>query len=147
MQNDRFLPESVDHWIRSIIRQVVDKRHIDGERRNDFLQSILDLLSKKEGGTGGSNLTYNEDLVAGHSMTFLTEGYETSSILMSYCLYQLAKNPSVLQKVQDEIDKELKDTDQGKLTDECLQNLNYLENVLYGRSCFELRHFAIFNYF
>lgn len=125
---------------------MVDKRHDNNERRNDFLQAILDVQSKKQGVIGGSNLTYNENMVAGHSMTFLTEGYETSSILMSYCLYQLANNPSVQKKVQDEIDEVLKDTDHGKVTDECLQNLNYLENVLYGRLGLKLKNCDIFNY-
>lgn len=112
---------------------MVDKRHLNNERRNDLLQGILDVQSKKHGaGVGGSKITYNEDLVAGHSMTFLSEGYETSSILMSYCLYQLASNPSIQKKVQDEIDEVLQNTGQGKLTDECLQNLNFLDNVLHG---------------
>lgn len=141
------MPESVDHWVRSIIRQVVDKRNVNNERRNDLLQGILDVQAKKHGaGVGGSNITYNEDLVAGHSMSFLTEGYETSSILMSYCLYHLASNPSIQKKVQDEIDEALKNTDEGKLTDECLQNLNYLDNVLHGRSNFLLKYFTIFYY-
>lgn len=145
---DRFLPESVDHWVRQITRQVIDKRHVDNERRNDFLQAILDVQSKKQNaaGGGGSKLTYNVDLVAGHSMSFLTDGYETSSILMSYCLYQLASNPSVQKKIQDEIDELLKDTDQGKLTDECLQNFNYLDNALHGKTGFKLKYLVYFNY-
>lgn len=119
---------------------MVDKRQINNERRNDLLQGILEAHSKKQGGGGGPHLTYNEDLVAGHSLTFLVEGNETSGILMSYSLYQLAKNPSVQRRVQDEIDEVLKNSDQGKLTDEGLQNLNYLDNTLHGRSGLYLKN-------
>lgn len=51
-------------------------------------------------------------------------GYETSSSTISYCLYELAKNPEIQRKVQKEIDGVLKN---GKFTYESLHELKYLE--------------------
>lgn len=115
---------TVDHWVREMLRQVLERRSLSKERRNDFLQTILDMKERRES-------EFNINSIAGHSLSFLTDGYETSSILMSYCLYRLAVTPHVQRRVQDEVDAVLGN---GLLTDECIQKLDLLENVLYGMS-------------
>lgn len=75
----------MDPWIRSIINQVVEKRDVTLEKRTDFLQSLLDMSNR----TGEK---YNESTIVGHSLSFLTDGYETSSVLMAYCFYQVLNN-------------------------------------------------------
>lgn len=75
-----FLPKEVDNWVRSIILQVVNRRDNDLEKRIDVLQAVLDTRQR-------SNIDSNT--VVGHALTFLLEGYETSSIVLSYCLYEV----------------------------------------------------------
>lgn len=129
---------TVDHWVREMLRQVLERRSLSKERRNDFLQTILDMKERREA-------EFNINSIAGHSLSFLTDGYETSSILMSYCLYRLAVTPHVQRRVQDEVDAVLgNDGSTGQrrlLTDECLQKLDLLENVLYGMSTFKFNFF------
>lgn len=51
--------------MRSIINQVVKERKEEKSRRDDLLQVILDLKEKH-----GDNV-YTENVVVGHSLTFL----------------------------------------------------------------------------
>lgn len=45
----RFLPKDIDTWIRTMIRDVIKNRDDKKEKRNDFLQSVLDLRDKFDG--------------------------------------------------------------------------------------------------
>lgn len=119
------MPSGVDHWLRSIIRQVVKQRDEKQERRSDFLQAVIDMRDRK-----GTKI-FDEVAIVGHSLSFLTDGYETSSGLMAYCLYQLAVNPHIQRKVQEEVDAALLEND-GVLTEESVKNLRYTENVING---------------
>lgn len=49
------------------------------------------------------NLSLNE--IAAQAWLFYTAGFETSSSTMSFCLYELANNLDIQQKVQEEIDE------------------------------------------
>lgn len=59
-------------------------------------------------------------------------GFETSSAVMSFCLYELAKNSDIQNKVQLEIDSCLKKYN-NKLTYDCIQDMNYLECCIDGK--------------
>lgn len=75
-----FLPKDVDDWLRSLIKQVTNRRDNALERRTDVLQAVLDARQR-------ANI--DENAVVGHALTFLLEGYETSGIVLSYCLYEV----------------------------------------------------------
>lgn len=89
---NRYLPGTVDVWMRSVIKQVVNQRDSNKERRNDFLQAVLDQRDIK-----GRDI-YDETTVIGHALSFLTDGHETSSGLISYCLYQVYCAFLIVQK-------------------------------------------------
>lgn len=42
--------------------------------------------------------------ICAQSFTFLLAGYETTSLALSFTLYELSKSPAVLKKVQEEVD-------------------------------------------
>lgn len=75
-------------------------------------------------------MTINE--MAAHSYVFFSAGFETSSSLLSYCLYEMAGNPHFQQRAHDEIDRVLKKYD-GKITYESVSEMNFLENCCLGR--------------
>lgn len=121
-----FLPSEVDIWLRTIVRQVVRQRDDKGERRTDFMQAVLDMRSR-------SKSIINEDTIVGHALSLLLDGFETSSIMMTYCLYQLAVNPDIQKRIQDEIDESFEQYgNNGQLTEECVHSMTYLEQTLYG---------------
>ena len=62
---------------------------------------------------------------------FFVEGYETSSVVLTNVLYQLAIHRDVQEKVRAEINEVLK---KGELTFEEVSEMNYLNSVLSGNS-------------
>lgn len=68
----------------------------------------------------------------GHAITFFIEGTETSSIVESFVLYELAINPHVQEILRDEILSSFSKRSDIEL--ETLQNLPYLHMVVSGNN-------------
>lgn len=64
---------------------------------------------------------------------FFAAGFETSSTTLSFVFYELAVNPEIQKKLQNEIDSNLEENDQ-KLTYEGITKMEYLEWVVQGES-------------
>lgn len=73
---------------------------------------------------------FDENCLAGHTLALFMDGTETSSTMFAYALYELALNPHCQEKLFDEITQKLANHD-GKLTAEALQEMIYLDGVLY----------------
>lgn len=58
------------------------------------------------------------------------DGYETSSGVLGFALYELAQNPDIQERLYEEITDVLAKYD-GKFTFEALQEMQYLENIIY----------------
>lgn len=114
----------MDNWLRIIVGQVLEQRKQETEKRNDFLNFLLDLQEKRPE-------EFTKDTIVGNCLTFLTEGTETSSITLTYLLYELAKNPEIQQRLLDELNRI---TDNGKvdLNGELIGQVKYLDSLLEG---------------
>lgn len=66
------------------------------------------------------------------SYVFFLAAYESSSTLMAFCLYELAKSPKLQQKVCTEIDNVLQNHG-GKLTYDSLSEMKYFDKVIDGK--------------
>lgn len=64
-------------------------------------------------------------------MTFYADGFETSSIALSFTLFEIATNPHVQKKLQKEIDSILEKHER-ELTYDAIQEMDYLDMVLSG---------------
>lgn len=80
--NKRYLHGEVDPWIRSIVKQIVVKRDESHEKRNDFLQTVLDMRERKE-------MDLDDTSIVGISLSFLTDGFDLSGGLIAYCFYRV----------------------------------------------------------
>ena len=58
-------------------------------------------------------------------------GFETTSTTLSYCLYELALNIHIQDKVRQELQLNLSKND-GQIDNEFLMGLNYLDMVIAG---------------
>lgn len=70
------------------------------------------------------------DVIA-QAMTFYADGFETSSIALSFSLYEIASNKHVQEKLQQEIETVLAKYG-GEITYDAVQEMTYLECVLCG---------------
>ena len=73
------------------------------------------------------------DELAAQVFIFFIAGFETSSTTMSFCLYEMALNPDIQRRVQDEIDKVLQKHD-GEITYEAIQQMEYLDKTVAGKA-------------
>lgn len=92
--------------------------------RNDFLHIMAQL--KK---TCKEYDFTNEDVTA-HAAGFFGDGYETSSIVMSFTLFELAANPECQSRLREELEASFEND---KISYEALTSLAYLEAAICGK--------------
>lgn len=114
----------------NIVKNVVKYRENNEVNRNDFIQILVDLKNNNNQEGGSHNLTVEE--IAAQSFVFFVAGYETASTVMNYCLFELAQNEEIQERVRDEILKTLKKHD-GKVTYESVMETKYLGQVIDGK--------------
>lgn len=126
----------VEVFMYSIVKQTMEYRKKNNVERNDFLQQLIQLHEKGYVSVDKNDKSEHveqdikklsfDDLVA-NVFVFFQAGYETSSSTMSFCLYELAKNPEAQRKVHEEIDRVMKSAGDEGITYDKLSELKYLE--------------------
>lgn len=113
-----FFPKDVEKFFFDIMEKAISLRRGNGEHRNraDFLNYMLQLQEKK----GLDTL-----MLTSHTMTFLTDGFETTALVLSHTLLQLARYPETQQLLRQEIGTE-------ELSFEQLSELPYLDACING---------------
>ncbi|KAH8297953.1 hypothetical protein KR018_002762 [Drosophila ironensis] len=87
--------KDVENFFFDIMRNCIQLRKDSPvQQREDFLNYMLTLQEKK--GLDTTELT-------SHTMTFLTDGFETTAGVLAHTLLLLARNPTELQKLRSEI--------------------------------------------
>lgn len=77
-----------------------------------------------------SRKDYDETYLAGHAMALYIDGTETSSLALSFIMYELARHPECQQKMHNEITAVLsKHGDQ--ITYESLHEMQYMETIIH----------------
>jgi cytochrome P450 family 6 len=80
------------------------------------------------------------DEITAQVMVFFTGGFETSSVSMSFCLYELAMNMAIQSRLRTEIDTVLEHHG-GSITYEAVKEMKYLDKVVSGKvEAFGLRN-------
>ncbi|KAM7348482.1 cytochrome P450 308a1 isoform 2-T2 [Cochliomyia hominivorax] len=122
-----YIPDGVTMWLKTIITNILKLRldNVNGNSKDhmDFIQWLIENKQKQ-------NEPIEHHIIVGHCSTFLLEGFETSSSLMAFAMYEYAKNPLEQNKILLEIDKVLKQYN-GQLCYEALQEMTYFEASLY----------------
>uniref|UniRef100_A0AAQ5YDI5 unspecific monooxygenase n=1 Tax=Amphiprion ocellaris TaxID=80972 RepID=A0AAQ5YDI5_AMPOC len=115
-----FFPKSVTDFFVAALQKIKSSR-ANGKQMNrvDFLQLMID--SQKNSG-----LTDHE--ILSQSMIFLFAGYETTSSTLTFLAYNLATNPGVMKKLQQEIDTTF--PNQAPIQYQPLMQMEYLEGVI-----------------
>jgi cytochrome P450 family 6 len=71
------------------------------------------------------------DVIAAQAFVFFIAGFETTSTTMTFCLYELARNPDIQERVRNEIDIVL-DKHGRNITYEAISEMEYLDRVVSG---------------
>uniref|UniRef100_T1H3Z9 Cytochrome P450 n=1 Tax=Megaselia scalaris TaxID=36166 RepID=T1H3Z9_MEGSC len=100
----RFIKKECGDYFMKTVKETVEYRERNNIRRNDFMDLLIDLKNNKNG-DNPEGLTIDE--VCAHSFIFIFAGFETSSSLMGFMLYELARNPEIQSKLRNHINSTL----------------------------------------
>lgn len=134
-----FAPKHVGKFFMNLVAEIVDYREKYKITRNDFMDLMIKLKNdgyippdktvddeneKTEATIDGRNkkLTFNE--IAAQAFVFFLAAFETAGSAVTFCLFELARNPKIQQKVHEEIDKVLNSQE---VTYDSVKSLKYLE--------------------
>lgn len=116
-----FIPQDVDKWFRGLCYELREQRKKSPLPYEDFYQMLLNSVDKYD---------INDEELAGYAMTMFTEGYETSSSVIAFAIYEMARNPDIQERLYEEITDVLEKHD-GKFTYEALEEMQYLDNIIH----------------
>lgn len=124
--------DDVSSFFMGVIQSTIDYREKNQIRRNDFMDLLMQMKTDDQNADepkNGSKLTVNQ--IAAQSFLFFAAGYETSSTLMLFTVYELALNQDIQTKLRDAIGEAMRK--HGTLTYEMMMDIPYLDQVINGR--------------
>lgn len=114
-----FVPRDVEDFFIRIMKDAIQHRKQNNIERNDYLDHLLSLQEKKQ---------ISEIDMAGHGVSFFADGFETSSLVMAYCLYDLASHPEIQKRLREEIRSV--QASKGGITYDSIGEMTFLDQVL-----------------
>lgn len=138
----KLIDQDVSEFFIKMVKDTVDYRERTSFQRNDFMQLLIDLKNNEEmkNKYDGKSLTIEE--LTAQAFVFFVAGFETSSTTMAFCLYELAANPEIQEKLREEIRQVLR-KHEDEITYDAVQEMKYMNQVLEGAFMFFLVLFAI----
>uniref|UniRef100_A0A1Y1LIW7 Cytochrome P450 n=2 Tax=Photinus pyralis TaxID=7054 RepID=A0A1Y1LIW7_PHOPY len=117
------IPKDITEFFFNIVTRSVQYRRETGLVRKDFLQILMELADEQT----NDPISFNE-LVA-QVFVFFIAGFETSSTTMAFCLLELCVDPSMQDKLRDEVNSVLR-RHNSALTYQNLKELKYMNAVI-----------------
>ncbi|HRJ69274.1 MAG TPA: cytochrome P450 [Beijerinckiaceae bacterium] len=115
----------------AFMNQMVDAIVAERRKAGDAAEGKKDLLNAMIAGVDRVSGQQLDDVNIRYQInTFLIAGHETTSGLLSYTLYALLKNPEILKKCYDEVDRVLGSDVSQKPTYQQVTQLTYITQVL-----------------
>lgn len=115
-----FVTPEIGRYFTDFTQLAVEMRQQQQEKPDDYLDFLLKLQQKR---------SYDITETAANTVTFFLDAYETSSIILTYALYYLAKSPICQAKLR----REIADCN-GNIDSDVLIRLEYLDQVFNGIS-------------
>ena len=137
-------PKSVK-FFKDIVTQTLKQRSETGQRRNDMIDMMLDIMNEKDKEeVEGDMDQYHTDMKFSHKkrrnlteqdvisnlIVLLMVGYDTTGMTLAFSLYALAENPEVQEKLQQEVDEAWEDAGGSFPEYSKIQGLSYCEMVI-----------------
>lgn len=129
--NFRLFPKDVSDFFLNAVKDTVKYRENNNVTRNDMLQLLIQMKSK-DNKNDKQTLSITE--IAAQAFVFFIAGFETSSTTMTFCLFELARDPEIQEKVRDEVNNVLKKYN-NEITYESISEMKYMSQVIDGKFC------------
>ncbi|CAH1397480.1 unnamed protein product [Nezara viridula] len=132
--NMRFTSLEDEKYILNLVKKIVEQREKNGIVRNDFIDLLMQ--SKNKGNQGDNEQEFEKtfeitlELMAAQCYVFFLAGFETSSSLQSFCLYELALHQDIQSRLIKEINEKIENNN--GLTYKALHEMEYLDMIISG---------------
>ncbi|KYN13664.1 Cytochrome P450 9e2, partial [Trachymyrmex cornetzi] len=121
--NVKIINDYISHFFKDIVKTTIVTRDVEHITRPDMLQLMMDIRGKE-----GDRKLDIDDMTA-QAFIFFFAGFETSSTVMSFVAHEIAANPEIQIKLQQEIDKILNESNK-EVSYEVINQLEYLDAVI-----------------
>lgn len=134
------IDRDAEDFMYDMMQQLMKLRETKAIVRKDFFHLLVQLLKTDNVRlddewqtviTNERTRAYTIEEVTAQALIFFVAGSETSATTIAFCLYELAKNPGVQQRLQEEIDNVSTETD-GQFTYDSINRMNFLECCIDG---------------
>lgn len=116
--NIGMIPKSVEQFFTNLMSEAIRYREANSIKRVDYLEHLINLRNKKK---------ITELDMAAHGVTFFFDGFEASSLAISFTLYDLGRHRSIQTRLRDEL---IQATNENNSIDyETLDDLPFLDQV------------------
>ncbi|XP_012529710.1 cytochrome P450 9e2 isoform X2 [Monomorium pharaonis] len=115
--------EKITNFFEDLIKSTIKARDENGIVRPDMLQLMMESRYKD----GNAELSI-DDIVA-QAFIFFFGGFESTATLMCFAAHEIAMNPDIQIRLQNEIDRVLEDTN-GQASYEAVNGMEYLDAVI-----------------
>lgn len=143
----RGINKDISEFFLNLVKETVDYREKNNVFRKDFMHLLIQLKNRGKvtedesigvNGDGGgfrSNGSLSIEEMAAQSFVFFLAGFETSSTTMTFCLFELAANQEIQDRLRREVNDMLRRYD-GEMTYEGVMEMPYMDKVVNGKCSF-----------
>ncbi|KAJ8918366.1 hypothetical protein NQ315_008060 [Exocentrus adspersus] len=121
-----FFDKSVVTVLKEIFWNAIRKREQSSIKGNDLIDTLVDIMKNKE---LCRELNFDETKALAQAITFFAGGYETTSSIISFTLYELCLQPEIQERLREEIKDNIKQ--HNGITYDGLHEMKYLEMCIF----------------
>ncbi|XP_012279896.1 probable cytochrome P450 6a14 isoform X2 [Orussus abietinus] len=122
--NFRMNPIGVEAYMIAIIKNAIQYRKEHNVVRPDLMQQLIGIIDEEVETDGTITLL----VVAAQAYVLLLAGFEASSRIVNFALYELARNPKIQEKLLEEIDSTVEK--HGSFSYDVIHGMEYLDRVV-----------------
>ncbi|XP_029161460.1 probable cytochrome P450 6a13 [Nylanderia fulva] len=135
----RFTPPDVTTYFTKLVKEIIAHREMHNTRRNDFMQTLIDLKYKETKiedtpkhsqnmAFGSNDIVIDDKVITAQAALFFVAGFDSPATTMSFAMYELAANPKIQEKLYDEIQITYKK--HGCFSYNAISEMNYLDCIV-----------------
>lgn len=129
----KLFSDDVSEFFIKVVRDTIELRKNNNIKRNDFMDLLINMMHKEGEKYDENMFTFNE--IVAQAFIFFLAGLETSSNLMTFCLYELSLHPDIQNKARKEMQDVLSNY-HGKITYEGIMEMKFLDQIINGKTVY-----------